>query len=174
MAKTYISTTTIVSPTDEISYGYAPCPIPPSFLLPQDESNGLSWAEGIKQSNGDYIYWSELDIRKSCADGTSITWFKKPTIADSMNFINGTYYHFNTDGSVEAKYNGYDKTYHWSPEIYGVAEEGELIWTHFNEATQEYEENEKPVPCKVCGNDCRGSNYEDLPLCSDTCLNVNT
>lgn len=171
MAKTYMSTTTIVSPTDEITYGYSVCPIRPSSVVLHDESNGLSWANGIKQSNGDYIYWNEYEVRKSCADGTSITWFNKPTLADASKIINGTYYRFHNDDSVEAKYNGFDKTYLWSPNFDGVAEEGELIWSHFNEDSQEYEENEKPVPCRVCGSDCRGSNYEDCSICSNDCLN---
>jgi len=171
MPKTVQSTTTITSPTDEVSYGYSPCPIRPSSVVLQDESNGLSWANGIKQSNGDYIYWNECEVRKSCADGTRITWFNKPTLADVTKNINGTYYRFHNDGSVEAKYNGYDKIFVWSPEIDGVAEEGELIWTHFNQDKEEYEENEEPVPCRVCKSDCRGYDYEGSSICCRDCLN---
>ena len=166
-----MQTTIINSSNAEVSYGFEACPIAPSSVIYRDETNGLSWAEGIKQSNGCHIYWNKEEVRKNCADDSSIMWIKKPTLADAVMNKHGTYYRFHSDGSVEATYDGFrNTTFRWSSEVEGDAEKGELIWTHYNQETEEYEENEKPFPCQICEKDCRGCDNEGWQLCSNDCL----
>ena len=173
MAKTVMSTTTtFCSNGEEPSFGYEACPIRP-YVFKGDQGSTLSWAVGITCANGDRIYWNEGDVTKHCVDGRHITWFNKPTLSDAIQMArvrNGEYYRFYPDGSLEVKYEMNNRTYQWSEEIDGIEEEGTIIWSHFNEDTEEYEENEEPVPCKNCGGDSRGSYNEGWGFCSDHCF----
>lgn len=172
MAKTVLSTTTIEWPNGEVTTGYEACPIRPS-IFKGDQGSTPSWAVGVICANGDRIYWNEDATRKSCIDGRYILWCDKPTICDAIErstIRKGEYYRFYPDGSVEVKYEMVDKIYCWSEEIDGIEEEGTIIWNHFNTTTEEFEENEEPVPCKNCAADSRGSYNEDWGLCSDKCF----
>ena len=175
MTKTVISTTTIQSPDHEISYGLSKCPVSPQSLINVSGiCSSMSWGVGLTLSNGDRIYWDEDMIRKHSGNDNVVTWFKAPTISDAVNSkLTGTYYQFYANGSIEVKYEMDERKYYWSEEVDSVEEEGAIIWNHFNEDKQEYEENEEPVPCKICKSDCRGSNYEDCLICSSECLNKN-
>ena len=175
MPKTVMSTTIINSPDSDVSYGYSMCPIKP-HMFGGDQGSTPSWAVGVKCANGDHIYWDEDLVRKNCADETVITWIKKPTLSDAIcmsKVRKGEYYRFYSNGCVELKYEMDTTTYCWSEEMDGVEEEGTIIWNHFNEDIQEYEQNERPVPCKECGGDSRGAYNEAWEFCSDNCFSEN-
>jgi len=84
---------------------------------------------------------------------------KAPKISEVVNeskLITGRYYRFYADGSIDLSVDG--KKFYWSGEVETVEEEGNIIWNHYNEMTQENEENKDTVACKFCSNDSRGSN----------------
>ena len=167
MVKTRLSTTTIVSPTDEISYGYEACPIAPPTVI-GEIGDTLSWAIGVTCADGTRIYWDEETVSKHLADGTTISWFKAPTMTEALKHSTGAYFRFHQNGLIERTY-GTDKHYYWSEEVDCLEEEGTVIWNHFNEDKQEYEEKEDPVPCTVCEKDCRGSYDEAWSFCTAKC-----
>ena len=133
-----------------------------------------SWGVGLKLENGDRIYWDEDMIRKHYGDDEVITWFKAPSLSDAVNSkLIGVCYRFYSNGSIEVNYEKNGMKYYWSEKIDAVEEDGVIIWNHYNDDKQEYEENEQPVSCLICKNDCRGSYYEDCLICSSECLNKN-
>ena len=170
MAKTTMQTTIISSPSNQESYGLAPCPISPISLPIEVDEDTISWDLGVRKSNGDCIYWDRYGVTKKCIDGTTITWIKKPTLSDAIYYSSSStssYYRFHCDGSVEAKYN--QESFYWSSEIEGTYEEGEIIY----DKEDAFEEEDTPIPCIVCGSDCRGWDYEKWGICSRDCLSEN-
>ena len=105
------------------------------------------------------------------AEGIIKKWYNKPTLKDAFaNKGQGNYYEFREDDSVLHSYlNAYGNklTIEWSPRAYTSYTEGKPLNGYFDEESYTYEET---IPCRVCGSDCVGCDYEKWAFCTRSCM----
>ncbi len=104
----------------------------------------------IKTVGGSVISWhDDGTVTEKIADGTQKVWFAKPTLADAIDSkAKGSYFKFNSDGSVEAYW--YSTCYYWSGPKDAPPVQGTPVYQCSEcsaEATDPFDKN----ICKPCG-----------------------
>ena len=98
-------------------------------------------------------------------------WHNKPTLKEAfVDYGKGSYYEFRGDDSVLHSYfnaMGDKVTIEWSPPAYTSYTEGTPLDGYFDEDSYTYEDT---IPCRICGSDCIGCDYEKWMFCSRSCM----
>ena len=135
-------TVIITDKEEQKTVGLSVCPVAPY------EKKGPALA--IITEDGPVFWYSDKTI-KYCLDGCKYTWPKKPTLKDAVESSGcGSYYQFNSDGSVNAIIGGLD--YIWpTNENSGLPEQGQIAEVHICEnAGGEYFLGDEKCACETC------------------------
>jgi hypothetical protein len=103
--------------------------------------------------------------------GVIVEWHTKPTLKEAVNNKRkGCYYEFGMDTSVIYSFiddDGVKQRMEWSPPAFDQFTCGSPLLGYFDAYTNTYYE---PNPCRNCGSECEGCDYEKYSLCSRSCM----
>lgn len=151
--------TLIITKDGVNTFGRAICPVAPF------DTEGKQ-AQAVKTSDGT-ILWYEDHVEK-WIDNVRYTWPNKPTMKDAvLTRATGWFYQFNQDGSVNARFNGWD--YYWPDKNVSAPTDGCIMKVHacHNARGSYFFEDEKCAceSCLYCDERCLNSSY----FCSSIC-----
>lgn len=151
--------TLIITKDGVNTFGRAICPVAPF------DKEGKR-AQAVKTSDGT-ILWYESHVEK-WVDNVRYTWPNKPTMKDAvLTRATGWFYQFIQDGSVNARFNGWD--YYWPDKNVSAPTDGCIMKVHVchNARGSYFFEDEKCAceSCLYCDERCLNNSY----FCSSIC-----
>jgi len=122
----------------------------------------------LECENGDKYFQLRDRVIRLGAQGVISTWYNKPSMMSAIKAKpSGAYYQYFADGQVYQS-NNQQLQITWSrPTTPTKILDGTPLYGYFDPVHHTYAD---PIPCRMCGDNCEGGDYEDWRFCSRSCM----